>query len=143
MTILVTAGTGKTAQKLIPYLTSTSTPFILTSRTPKPSPSSSSPRYITFDFTLPSTYPNAFPTDLTTPIKAIYLILPITDPNAEKVTIDFVEYAVREKKVKRFVILTGTTAKKGGVMVGKVWERIGELGAEVTVLRATWFTGEY
>lgn len=143
MTILITAGTGKTAQKLVPYLTNSSTPFLLTSRNPKPSTTSSSPRYVAFDFTQPSTYPNAFPDDLTTPIKAVYLVLPITEANAAEVTIDFVDYAVRQKGVKRFVVLTGTTATKGGPIVGQVWEKLGELGVEFTILRATWFTGEF
>ena len=141
MTILLTAGTGKTAQKLVPYLDKAGVSYLLTSRSPKPS--SEGPRYVQFDFADPSTYANAFPSDLLEKVKAVWVIMPGDGANAEDLTNDFVDYAVKQHGVQRFVVLTGTTAKKGGPSIGQVWQKLSDLGVEYTVLRATWFTGMY
>ena len=78
--VLLTGGTGKTCTHIIPHLLASSTPFILTSRAPPPS----SPHPIVkFDFTDPSTYPNAFlhPIAVGSPISAIYReFFPLQDP---------------------------------------------------------------
>jgi len=141
MTVLVTAGTGKTSQRLVPYLDKAEVSYILTSRSAKAS-SASSPRYVQFDFTNPSTFVNAFPSDVKDKINAVWLIAPIEEVNAAEITIEFINYAVKEHSVKRFVMLTGTSATKGGPSVGQVWQRLAELEVEFTVLRATWFTGK-
>jgi len=57
---------------------------------------------------------------------------PVTPSNA------FIDYAVQKHGVKRFVLLSGTTAKKGGPVVGKIWEHLDQIGIEYCVLRATW-----
>jgi festuclavine dehydrogenase len=66
--------------------------------------------------------------------------MPIEEANAADLTNDFVTYAAKEKGVKRFVLLTGTTATKDGPR-GDVWRKLDELGVEYSIFRATWFTG--
>ena len=55
--------------------------------------------------------------------------------------IEFVDIAIKQG-VKRFVMLTGSEAEKGGsVDSGRAWQHLEETGVEYCVLRATWFMG--
>jgi nucleoside-diphosphate-sugar epimerase len=143
MSILLTGGTGKTATALVPYLESSKTPYLLTSRS-----TSTSPNTVQFDFTVPSTYSNPF--DLAnnngSPIKAIYLVLPMQAPNAVEVTKNFIDFALNEHDVKRFVLLGATNVVKGGPGPhAGVWDYLSALNeegkVEATILRCTWFLG--
>jgi uncharacterized protein YbjT (DUF2867 family) len=55
--------------------------------------------------------------------------------------IAFVDLAIKHG-VKRFVMLTGSEASRGGgVGSGGTWQHLEDTGVEYCVLRATWFMG--
>lgn len=54
----------------------------------------------------------------------------------------FVDYAIQEHGVKRFVLMGGTSSEPGGQHVGKVWSHLLERGVDYCVLRPTWFMGK-
>lgn len=60
---------------------------------------------------------------------------PVTPTNT------FVDYAAKKHGVKRFIFFTGSTAEKGGPVVGKIWEHLDQIGVEYCVLRASWLMG--
>lgn len=144
MTILLTGGTGKTATALIPYLTASSTPYLITTRS-----QSSAPNQVQFDFTQSSTYSTPFITAVNngSPVKAIYLVLPMQAPDCVKITSDFITYALEEQDVKRFVLLGASNVVKGGAGPhAGVWDFLSALReqgkVEATILKCTWFLGE-
>lgn len=155
MTLLLTAGTGKTSLRAASLLTSSKPsspfnklPFLLTSRREPSSvpnlPSNLKDNVVSFDFLDASTYENAW-SKANDSITAIYLVAPeVQDPSPSM--IGFVDFAV-SKGVRRFVLLTGLTAKKGGPHVGGVWSHLDSLrdgkGVRYAVLRCTWFMGTY
>ncbi len=53
----------------------------------------------------------------------------------------FIDHAAKKYGAKRFVFFTGSTAEKGGPVVGKVWEHLDQSGVDYCVLRATWLMG--
>lgn len=155
MTLLLKAGTGKTSLRAASLLISsrpsspfTNHPFLLTSRCDLSSvpnlPSSLKTNVVRFDFLDPSTYSTPW-SKTNDPIKAIYLVAPETQGPSPSM-IDFVNFAL-DKGVRRFVLLTGLTAKKGGPHVGGVWAHLDSLrhdkGVRYAVLRCTWFMGTY
>ena len=115
MVILLIGGTGKTSIRLAPLLQQSPISFLLTScRVPTAAPSGI--QAAKFDWLDPSTFPAPFAI-LLGKISAIYLISPktpdpITPMNA------FIDYAIKEHDVKRFLLLGRSTLEKG-----KVWRR--------------------
>ena len=74
-------------------------------------------------------------------ISAVYLIAPQSADPASVMNA-FIDYAVKEHGVRRFVLVGGTHIKPSSNHVGKVWEHLLELGVEFCVLRPTWFMGK-
>ncbi|CZT12768.1 related to nucleoside-diphosphate-sugar epimerase family protein [Rhynchosporium agropyri] len=138
MAILLTGGKGKTSSRLGRILKDAKIPFIMTSRRGDSGFSDDLP-VAKFDLTDESTYKGPFQHSSLKgeKISAIYLVLPET---ADPVTpsIAFINYAVGKHGVKRFVLLSGTTATKGGPMVGKIWEHLARMDVEYSVLKASW-----
>lgn len=142
MAILVTGAGGKTSKEIIPQLKDAGIPFIVGS-TRGASASSPGVDAVKFDWTDESTYPipfqHAFPDG--EKITAVYIVPgPVAEP-APAINA-FVDYAMKEKGVRRFVMCAGESLKKGGPFVGEVWSHFEEVGAEYSVLRPTWFLGE-
>lgn len=73
-------------------------------------------------------------------VSAVYIVMPENEDPATP-TNAFVDYAVQKHGVKRFVLFSGTTAKKGGPVVGEIWEHLDQIGVEYCVLRASWLMG--
>lgn len=145
MAILLTAGTGKTAQSIIPHLLSSSTPFLLTSRRPETAPAGT--QAARFDWLDPSTHDTPFmhPSLGNQKITAIYLIAPeVEDPI--DITTSFIDRAAEKWGVKRFVLMCGSPVEMGSQegdvgMPGMIWKHVVEKGYEWAVLRCTWFMG--
>lgn len=140
MSILVLGGRGITASRVSSLLSAAKMPFLIASRSSDPDTP-----YIQaiFDWVDEKTYGNPFETASSNgldPISAIYMVAPpimdmVPPMNA------FIDYA-REKGVKRFVLMSASTIKKGDVAMGKVHERIASFSdVEWAVLRPTWFMG--
>lgn len=146
MAILLTGGTGKTSIRIARMLQGNQIPFVLASRR-GPSTAPQGMPATTFNYLDPSTFANPFSQKHDelpdgAKISAIYLVSPeIQEPSPPM--IDFVDFAFNQHGVRRFVLLTGSSAEKGGCHVGKLWQHLEDLGAEYTVLRATWFMGMY
>jgi festuclavine dehydrogenase len=139
MVILLTGGIGKTSLRLTSLLRESSIPFLLTSRKGQAA-APSGMQAARFDWLDSTTFSNPF-NILSQKITAIYLIAPetadpVTPMNA------FIDYAINEHGVKRFVLLGGSTLEKGESMyTGRVWSHLEECRVEFCVLRATWFMG--
>ncbi|KAK1225305.1 hypothetical protein PQX77_011723 [Marasmius sp. AFHP31] len=133
MTILLTGGTGKTSTRIAGLLTDAKISFLLTSRQSESTPTG---LHVYFDWTDSSTYANPFKSEER--ITAIYLIAPtIMDPF--KPMNEFVELAFKKHGVKRFVLMGGIDGPGEGRHVGKVWQKLLDLGVEYCVLRPAWF----
>jgi festuclavine dehydrogenase len=72
-------------------------------------------------------------------LTAVYLIGP-EGHNPSEPMITFVDIAIKHG-VKRFVMLTGSEAAKGGFHSGGIWQHLDDTGVEYCVLRTTWFMG--
>ncbi|PVH80511.1 NAD(P)-binding protein [Cadophora sp. DSE1049] len=138
MAILLTGGKGKTSIRVARILKDANIPFIMTSRKGDAGSTDTMP-VAKFDWLDESTYENPFQHSSIEgeKVSAIYIVMPenedpITPTNA------FVDHAVQKHGVKRFVLFSGTTAEKGGPVVGKIWEHLDQIGVEYCVLRATW-----
>ncbi|KAG5222774.1 ergot alkaloid biosynthetic protein [Salix suchowensis] len=119
MAILVTGAGGKTSKAVILQLKDAGISFIVGS-TRGASASSPGVDAVKFDWTDESTYPisfqHAFPNG--EKITAVYIVPgPVAEPSP--VINAFVDYAMKEQGVKRFVMCAGETLKKGGPFVGK------------------------
>lgn len=136
MTTLITGGTGKTGLALANFLHQVSLPLLITSRkgvAPEPY------KAVRFDWFDPSTFKAPFHVDPN--IEKVFLIDPPTFEVFPHVK-PFIDLAV-SRGVKRFVVVTTTQTNPGDIPLGKVHEYILELGVDYTVLRPTWFIGEY
>ncbi|KAF4565701.1 hypothetical protein EYR36_002279 [Pleurotus pulmonarius] len=143
MAILVTGAGGKTSKAVIPQLQDAGIPFIVGS-TRGASASSPGIDAVKFDWTDKSTYPIPFQHEFPNgeKITAVYIVPgPVAEPSPAINA--FVDYAMKEQGVKRFVMCAGETLKKGGPFVGEVWSHFEEVGAEYMVLRPTWFLENY
>jgi festuclavine dehydrogenase len=141
MAILLTGGTGKTSVRVARLLQDTNIPFLLASRRGVTGAPSGMPA-INFDWLDPSTFERPFqyrfPGGET--ISTVYVMSPtVEDPETSMNA--FVDYAVKEHGVKRFVLVAGSSAEPGKPGVGKVWQHFLDLGIEYCVLRPTWFMG--
>ncbi len=99
---------------------------------------------VKFDWTDASTFPlpfqHSFPNG--EKITAVYIVSgPLADPGPAVNA--FVDYAMKEQGVKRFVVCAGGSTRKGDPRLGAVWAHLEDVGAEYLVLRPTWFIGKY
>ncbi|KAF2475504.1 NAD(P)-binding protein [Lindgomyces ingoldianus] len=134
MAILVTGSTGKTSLRLAQLLKAAGVPYVLaTRRAVSELPES----FLTtkLDWFDKSTFSNPFKQ---AEISAVYLVPPETMEPAPHMN-TFIDLAVQQYGVKKFVLCGGTSAQKGGMYVGKVWSHLEELGVEFAILRPTWF----
>lgn len=143
MAVLLTGGTGKTSVRLARLLQDANIPFLLASRRAEDTAPSGMPA-VKFDWLDSSTFKNPFQYKFPDAegFRAIYLVGPILDDPATPMNA-FIDYAVKEHGVKRFVLLGGSPDEIGGPHLGKVWQHLVELGVEYCVLRATWFMGTF
>lgn len=143
MAILLTGGTGKTSIRLARFLQDAKIPFLLASRKGEAG-APSGMQATKFDWLDSSTFENPFQHKFSggKSISAVYLIAPEVPEPSPSMTA-FVDLAVNKHGVKRFVLLTGNSAEKGGVYVGKLWQHLVDIGVEYCVLRATWFMGTF
>jgi len=137
MSILLTGGTGKTSSRIASFLEDAKVPFILTSRR-----SQTEPHFVRFDWGDSSTYRNPFQHDKGRSITAVYLVAPETHEPFVPMN-EFIELAVKEYGVKRFVLMAGSDGPGEGQHVGKVWQKLLDLKVEYCVLRPNWFMGMF
>lgn len=139
MAILLTGSTGKTSVRTARLLQDAKIPFVLASRRGEAAaPSGMSA--VKFDWldssTFATPFQHEFPGD--EGISAIYLVAPEAADPASPMNA-FVDYAVKEHGVNRFVLMAGSSAKPGGRLLGQVWQHLIDIGVEYCVLRPTWF----
>ncbi|KAF8150624.1 hypothetical protein B0H34DRAFT_665422 [Crassisporium funariophilum] len=137
--ILLTGGTGRTAQLLTPLLHKANQHVILTSRSGivDPSQPSQSSHPVRFDWKDASTYEHPFKAAGSDPIDRVLLVLPPTlgwFPYAQT----FIDFAIA-KGVKRFVLLSATVCDIGESDMGRVHEYLAQVGVDYCILRPTWF----
>ena len=136
MTTFVIGGTGQTGSRVARLLHEGGFPLLIGSRkgtAPEPF------KTVRFDWSEPSTFGNPFDVDPT--IDRIYLVAPTFSDPLPTVK-PFFDLAV-SKGVKRIVVCGGSAVWKGPSLFGPMLEYICELGIEYTILRPTWFIGEF
>ncbi|KAI9759195.1 MAG: hypothetical protein M1835_000438 [Candelina submexicana] len=144
MAVLITGGVGKTARRLASLLQSASIPFLIASRR-GPSAAPSGMSAVKFDWTHESTFSAPFAHTFPNheKLKAVYLVAPDGVADPAPFMIEFIDYALKEHGVKRYVLLAGTGLEKGGWHVGSVWSYLADdlapKGVEWAVLNPTWF----
>lgn len=143
MAILLTGGTGKTSTGVARLLQDAKIPFLLASRRGQEAAPAGMPA-VSFDWLDSSTFAKPFEYQFPggESISAVYLIAPSV-PDPQPPMIAFVDYAIKQHGVKRFVLLGGSTVEIGGAFVGKVWQHLLDSNVEYCVLRATWFMGAF
>ncbi|EED79970.1 predicted protein [Postia placenta Mad-698-R] len=132
-------GTGKTSVRVARLLQDAKIPFVLASRRGEAAAPSGMPA-VKFDWLDSSTFATPFQHDFPgdESISAIYLVAPeAADPISPMNA--FVDYAVKEHGVIRFVLIAGSSTEPGGHRLGKVWQHLIDMGVEYCVLRPTWF----
>ena len=139
MAILLTGGTGKTSKHVARVLQESNITFPLASRKGE---TATSPRIsaTNFDWLDSSTHENPFQHKFPKgeSISAADLVAPEVQGPAPSINA-FVDLAVQKHRVKRFVLLSGSSLIKGGYYTGQVWQHLEDLGVDHTVLLATWF----
>ncbi|OJD29741.1 agroclavine dehydrogenase [Diplodia corticola] len=139
MAIFLTGGAGKTSSRVASLLHDAKIPFVLGSRRGA-SAAPAGMAAVKFDWLDDSTYKNpfehAFPNGET--IKAIYLVAPEQQDPAP-VMDAFIDYCVKQHRVKRFVLMAGSSSTPGSRHVGKVWQHLLDIGVDYAVLRPSWF----
>lgn len=141
MAVLLTGGTGKTSVRTARLLQDANIPFLLASRKAEAAAPSGMPA-TRFDWldssTFQSPFQHRFPDGER--ISAVYLVAPeVADPAPPMNA--FIDYAVSEHGVGRFVLCAGSSAELGGPYHGKVWQHLVDVGVGYCVLRPTWFMG--
>ena len=136
---VLTGGTGNTSLKLASQLYKAGHKAIVAStKGPEgvPAPFTG----VKFDWTDESTYSNTFPADSN--IKGVYLLTPGLSVTIEHVK-TFIKLA-RKSNVNRFVSLTATRVPPHMKQIEDHLKELGEKeGVEWTILRPSWFYGEY
>jgi festuclavine dehydrogenase len=143
MAILLTGGTGKTASRIARILQDAKIPFLVASRrgeaaTPTGIPGAKFDWLDSSTFSSPFQY--KFPGDES--ISAIYLVAPEVADSATSIN-DFVDYAIKEHGVRRFVLLCGSPTKPDDSYLGKVWQHFLDVAVDYCVLRPTWFMSTF
>ena len=143
MAILLTAGLGKTSQRITRFCQESSITFLLASRRGQSGAPAGMPA-VTLDWTDPSTFENPFQYEFSNgqTIQAVYLVAAGTADPAPNMNA-FVDLARLKYGVQRFVLVGGSTTEPGERHVGKVWSHLLETGVEYSILRPTWFMGTY
>ncbi|KKY31111.1 putative agroclavine dehydrogenase [Diaporthe ampelina] len=142
-TILVTGGTGKVGLCIAKLCETSSTPYLVASRSASSATASTIHPTVKFDWLDRTTWSNPFITATkSSQITAVYLISPpVFDASA--IMNDFIDLARKEYGVKRFVLQSATSVEAGGPVFGGTARYLQELGAggEVGfgVMRPTWF----
>lgn len=129
-----------TGNRLAALLKNANIPFVLTSRK-GPAAAPDMP-VVEFDWGKAKTFPNPFK-QISEKVSAVYIIGPAGHPDSAAAAVNsFIDYAVQEHGVRRFVLAGGTLLRKGGHLeMGKVWAHLDDIGVEYSVLRLTWFMG--
>ncbi|KAJ0115844.1 hypothetical protein J7T55_004013 [Diaporthe amygdali] len=142
-TVLLTGGTGKVGLCIAKLCQTSSTPYLVASRSSSSATASTPHPTVKFDWLDRTTWSNPFITATkTSPITAIYLISP---PIFEASTImnDFINLAREQYGVKRFVLQSATSIEAGGPVFGGTVKYLQELEAAGKVgfgiMRPTWF----
>ena len=120
MAVLLTGGTGKTSVPLARFLQAANISFLLASRMGEAAAPSGMPA-VKFNWLDSSTFESPFQYKFPggESISAVYLISnEVPDPSPSMTA--FVDLAVQKYGVKRFILLSGSTAEIGGVYVGKL-----------------------
>ena len=141
MAVLLTGGTGKTSKGIASFLQEAKIPFLLASRRGEAAAPSGMPA-TKFDWLDASTFEKPFQHKFPggESISAVYLVAPeVADPSPPMSA--FVDYAVKEHGVKRFVLIGGSSTEAGGHHVGTLWQHLIDIGVEYCVLRPSWFMG--
>ncbi|ROW07821.1 hypothetical protein VMCG_03375 [Cytospora schulzeri] len=147
-TILITGGTGKVGSCLANLCKSSSTPYLIASRSSPSTTSSAGHSAVKFDWLDQTTWSNPFTTITTSsssnsPITAVFLVAPpIAD--SSPVLNEFIDLARTQHGVKRFVLLSATVIEAGGPAYGGTARYLQELGGargevEFGIMRPTWF----
>lgn len=141
MAILLTGGTGRTSLRTARLLQDAKIQFRLASR----KGAAGAPpgmQATTFDWDDSSTYKNPFQHTFLNEesISVIYLIASkgadsITPMNA------FIDSAVKEHGVKKFVLMASSAVGQDEFVLGKVWQHLVDIGVGYIVLRPSWFMG--
>ncbi|KAI9794246.1 MAG: hypothetical protein M1816_006172 [Peltula sp. TS41687] len=141
MAVLFTGGTGKTSVRIAALLQEANIPYLLASRRGEAAAPAGMPA-VKFDWLDSSTFAKPFQHQLVTGaggFRAVYLIAPVVADPATPMNA-FVDYAVKEHGVTRFVVMGGSTTEPDAPHhVGKVWKHLIDIGVEHCVLRPTWF----
>ncbi|KAJ5673956.1 hypothetical protein N7462_009395 [Penicillium macrosclerotiorum] len=136
MAILLIGGTGKTARRLARLLQEAQISILIASRRAEESGASSpGTDVVRFDWLDPSTYENPFKNAR---ITAAYIMNPIVE-NPDISMKAWIDYAIQNHGLRRFVLVAGTTASPGSPGVGGVWQHFLDTGVDYCVLRPTWF----
>ena len=136
MSTFITGGTGRTGLKIAELLRESGHSVLVASRSGKthePFP------VVKFDWLDSSTFESPFAVD--PKIDRVLLVF-FAFYNALEVVGPFIDLAV-SKGVKRFVLVSTSGVEKGGPVHGKVHEYLDQINVEYTVLRPTWFIGEF
>ncbi|KAF9813954.1 hypothetical protein IEO21_05390 [Rhodonia placenta] len=138
-TLTFRGGTGKTSVRIARLLQDAKIPFLLASRRGEAAAPSGMPA-VKFDWLDSSTFATPFQYGFpgNEGVSAIYLVAPEAADPASPMNA-FVDYAVKEHGVNRFVLMAGSSAKPGGRLLGQVWQHLIDIGVEYCVLRPTWF----
>lgn len=103
-TILITGGTGKVGSCIAKLCQTSSTPYLVASRSASSATAATVHPMVKFDWLDRTTWSNPFITATkTSPIAAVYLISPPV-PEASSIMNDFIDLARKEYGVKRFVL---------------------------------------
>jgi len=144
MTILLTGGTGTTATRIASLLSQTSHDHLTASRSAHDTAVNGDSKHVRFDWLDRSTYgaPFSHPRAKSRPITAVYIVPPPIADLLRHVSA-FVEVALSHG-VRRFVLLSASSAGEGGPMHGQVHQYLHGLeregrGVEWAALRPTWF----
>lgn len=139
MAVLLTGGTGKTSARIARLLQDAKIPFLLTSRRGEAT-APPGMHAVKFDWLDSKSFENPFQYKFPNgeSISAVYLVAAdIAEPapllNA------FIDYAIKEHGVKRFVVAGGSASELGGPYIGQVWSHLLEIGADYCVMRPSWF----
>lgn len=140
MAILVLGGKGKTANRLASLLSRNKVPFLLATRFV----SSECPYpQVQFDWLDEKTYAQPFERE-NGQISAVYIVAPPVKDMFPPMKA-FIDFAAKEKHVRRFVLLSASALERGAPAMGLVHEYLEQLardqGIEYAVLRPTWFMG--
>ncbi|GAQ12175.1 festuclavine dehydrogenase [Aspergillus lentulus] len=139
MAILLTGGSGKTSIRVARFLQNDNIPFLLASRRGQSAAPPDMPA-VKFDWLDKDTWQIPFDYKFVNDqvISAIYLMEPQA-PEPWKPLNEFINYALEEHGVRRFVLVAGSSAECGKPGMGMVWQHFLDRQVDWCVLRPSWF----